>query len=43
MNEPQLRLDNGEYSINTQTLFPGKKNYEFCKANEVGVFQIIIG
>ena len=43
MNEPQLRLDNGEYSIDTQTLVPGKKNYEFCKANEVEVFQIIIG
>ena len=43
MNEPQIRMDKPEYTIDTQILVPGKKDYEYCKADEVEVFKIIIG
>ena len=43
MKEPYLRLDNQEYTNNTQILAPGKQNDSFYKADEVEVFKIIIG
>ena len=43
MKEPKLRLDDQEYTINTQILAPGKQTASFYKADEVEVFKIIIG
>ena len=42
MKEPQLRINNTEYEINTQELVPGKKNNEYYKADEVEIFKIIM-
>ena len=41
MKLPQLRLDNSEYSMNTQDLVPNKKNCGFYDAVEVEIFKII--
>ena len=43
MKELQLRINDPEYTINTQILAPGKQNGSFCKADEVEIFKIIIG
>ncbi len=43
MKEPKLRIEDQEYTINTQILAPGKQNGSFYKADEVEVFKIIIG
>ena len=43
MNEPQIRLEIPEYTIDTQILVPGKNHYSFYKADEVEVHKIIIG
>ena len=41
MKEPMLRIDNLEYTIDTQILVPGKKNKNYYHAEEVGIFKII--
>ncbi len=41
MKEPMLRIDKSEYTINTQSLAPGKKNNNYYKADEVEIFKII--
>ena len=43
MKEPYLRLNDQEYTINTQILAPGKQTDSYYKADEVEVFKIIIG
>ena len=43
MKEPMLRIEDKEYTINTQILAPGKQNGSFYKADEVEVFKIMIG
>ena len=42
MKKPELRIDNDEYSINTQDLVPNKKTYVNYDAAEVEIFKIII-
>ena len=41
MKEPQLRIDTSEYTIDTQSLAPGKKDGNYYKADEVEIFKII--
>ena len=43
MRTPRLRLDDQEYSINTQLLVPNLTNGKYYNADEVEIFKIIIG
>ena len=43
MRTPRLRLDDQEYSINTQLLAPKLTSGKYYNADEVEIFKIIIG
>ena len=43
MRYPRLRLNDQEYTINTQILAPGMQTEKYYEVNEFEIFKIIIG